>query len=146
MGSTYDEICPDRPPLGSCRAVTAVIDPFEIVTWTWTSPYRVLTVEPVSVSFAVAVLEPLDGAGEAVDELLEPVEPAEPVELPVVGAADERLELAELRDVETVPPVEAMPLFEGSASGVLKLNSRTRAIAVVTRAMAPRRGNMGISV
>ncbi len=65
-------------------------------------------------------------------------------ELELDGASelDGPLELPALLVVDNEPFVEATPLFAGTGSGVLKLKSRTRAIAVVTRAIAPRRGNI----
>ena len=38
IGSTSFEIAPERPPDGSCSAVTAVSLPFWMVTETWTGP------------------------------------------------------------------------------------------------------------
>src|SRR6185369_12052410 len=53
IGSTMLEIRDEWPsPFGSCRAVTSVTAPPEIVTWTWTSPYRMDTSWPVKVPSA----------------------------------------------------------------------------------------------
>src|ERR1035437_1730747 len=49
IGATLCEMNPDRPWLGSWRAVTSVILPPVIVTWTWTWPYGSWTTTPVNV-------------------------------------------------------------------------------------------------
>jgi hypothetical protein len=70
--------------------------------------------------------DPDDEGGEDADD-----EPA-----PLVGVAES--------DVEPVVELPASaPAGDVGWSGVLKLISRTSASAVVTRAMAPRFGNMG---
>jgi hypothetical protein len=93
----------------------------------------------------VAELEPAVPEGVAVAagalELDELPELGELPELDGLPELDDPLELEELPTLD-VDPVEETATPVGSWSGVLKLNSRTRAIAVVTRAMAPRRGNI----
>ena len=113
-GAAYEEIWPERPPLGSAIARTAVILPLATVTWTSTSPYCVDTRDPVMVMAAA----PATGAALGV-----------PVELaPVVGLA-----------ATAIGPVTAAAGLDDGLNWKSSISART----VVTSAMAPRFGNMG---
>src|SRR5579862_5560137 len=132
IGATLCEMNPDRPWVGSWRAVTSVILPADIVIWTWTSPNGSETTEPVNVPlpFVAALVGTgvAPGASEAaVDGAVDAAGPVSPRPGPLEasGAGDR---------------IAGTPSAEALSAGVLKLNSRARAMAVTTIAATARFG------
>src|SRR5450432_2328064 len=136
IGATSWEMNPDRPWVGSWRAVTAVILPATIVIWTWTWPNGFWTTEPVNVP--LPLLATFVGAGVLVGTRVAPaigeaVAPAGPLTL-----------LPGVPDVPGVTTAWPGPSADAVSAGVLKLNRRASPRAVVTMAATARFG-MGVS-
>src|SRR5450755_3003826 len=139
IGATSWEMNPDRPWVGSCSAVTSVILPPVIVIWTWTRPKGSGTTDPVKVP--LPFLATFVGAGVAPgarDAWATGVEVAPAGPLPVeVGSV-------EAPGANAVGAVA--PRAEALSAGVLKLNSKARAMAVVTMAATARFGIMVLRI
>src|SRR5664279_570339 len=137
IGATACEMNPDRPWVGSCRAVTSVILPPDMVTWTSTSPNGFWTTDPVNVPLPFAATGV--GAAAWADGLgVGRVPPRVGAGVVAAGPFPALPRSVEAAGATATWP--GRPSAEALPAGVLKLNRRASASAVVAIAAMARLG------